>query len=50
MTLPAQVADLLSHDKLDEALEAAKAHVRSAPSDRDGRHIYIDLLILAGGI
>jgi type VI secretion system protein ImpE len=48
MTLPAQVADLLSHDKLDEALEAAKAHVRSTPSDRDGRHIYIDLLILAG--
>lgn len=48
MTLPAQIAELLSQEKLDEALAAAKAHVRSVPSDRDGRYIYIDLLVLAG--
>lgn len=48
MTLAARIAEALSENALDDAIEQAKAHVKSAPTDKDGRHILIDLLILAG--
>ncbi|MDK4715955.1 type VI secretion system accessory protein TagJ [Rhizobium sp. CNPSo 4039] len=48
MTLSARIAEALSENALDDAIEQAKAHVKSAPTDKDGRHILIDLLILAG--
>jgi len=48
MTLSARVAEALSENALDYAIEQAKAHVKAAPTDKDGRHILIDLLILAG--
>lgn len=48
MTLAASIASSLSAGVLSQALDTAKEHVRAAPSDKDGRHLYIDLLILAG--
>ncbi|MGG6897764.1 MULTISPECIES: type VI secretion system accessory protein TagJ [Rhizobium] len=48
MTLSAKIAEALSENALDDAIEQAKAHVKAAPTDKDGRHILIDLLILAG--
>jgi type VI secretion system protein ImpE len=48
MTLSTRVAEALSENALDDAIEQAKAHVKAAPTDKDGRHILIDLLILAG--
>jgi type VI secretion system protein ImpE len=48
MTLSANIAEALSENALDDAIERAKAHVKTAPTDKDGRHILIDLLILAG--
>ncbi|MFT4001087.1 MAG: type VI secretion system accessory protein TagJ [Rhizobium sp.] len=48
MTLSAKIAAALSENVLDDAIEQAKAHVKAAPTDKDGRHILIDLLILAG--
>ena len=48
MTLSAKIAETLSENALDDAIEQAKAHVKAAPTDKDGRHILIDLLILAG--
>ncbi|TXI02184.1 MAG: nitrogen fixation protein [Rhizobium sp.] len=48
MTLSAKVAEALSENALDDAIEQAKAHVKATPMDKDGRHILIDLLILAG--
>ncbi len=48
MTLSAKIAEALSENALDDAIEQAKAHVKTAPTDKDGRHILIDLLILAG--
>ncbi len=48
MTLSAKIAAALSENALDDAIEQAKAHVKAAPMDKDGRHILIDLLILAG--
>jgi len=48
MTLSASIADHLSDNALDDALDLAKAHLKSNPSDQDVRHLYIDLLVLAG--
>jgi type VI secretion system protein ImpE len=48
MTLSESIARALSENALDEALDAAKAHLKSNPSDKDGRNLYIDLLVLAG--
>ncbi len=48
MTLSAKIAEALSENALDDAIAQAKAHVKTAPMDKDGRHILIDLLILAG--
>ncbi|KAA1177370.1 nitrogen fixation protein [Rhizobium tropici] len=48
MTLAAKIAEALSENALDDAIEQAKAHVKAAPTDKDGRHLLIDLLILAG--
>jgi len=48
MTLAAEIASLLSHDNLADALEAAKAKVRATPADTQARNLYIDLLTLAG--
>lgn len=48
MMLSAKIAEALSENALDEAIEQVKAHVKAAPTDKDGRHILIDLLILAG--
>jgi type VI secretion system protein ImpE len=48
MTLSESIARALSENALDEALDAAKAHLKSNPSDKEGRNLYIDLLVLAG--
>lgn len=48
MTLSAKIAEALRDNALDEAIELAKAHLKTAPSDKDARHLFIDLLILAG--
>lgn len=48
MTLRDDISRLLDEDQLDEAIVKAKDHVRTAPSDNEGRNLYIDLLILAG--
>lgn len=48
MTLSADIARLLGENDLDEAIEAAKAHLKTNPSDQTSRHLYIDLLVLAG--
>lgn len=48
MTLSASIARSLADDALTDALEIAKAHLKSNPSDKEARHIYIDLLILQG--
>lgn len=48
MTLSESIAKSLSDDALDAALDMAKAHLKSNPSDQETRHLYIDLLVLAG--
>ena len=48
MTLAASIASSLSEGALSQALDHAKDHVRAHPSDKDARHLYIDLLVLAG--
>jgi type VI secretion system protein ImpE len=48
MMLSASIARLLADDALTDALEAAKAHLKTNPSDKEARHIYIDLLIVQG--
>ncbi|TDK39693.1 nitrogen fixation protein [Rhizobium deserti] len=48
MTLSETISQALGNDALDEALQAAKAHLKAKPSDQEARHLYIDLLILAG--
>lgn len=48
MTLSAEIAGLLGKDLLEDALERVKAHIKGAPSDQQARHLYIDLLVLAG--
>ncbi len=48
MTLSASIAQSLSDDALDDAIEEVKAHLKVKPSDQEARHLYIDLLVLAG--
>ncbi|RUM07966.1 type VI secretion system accessory protein TagJ [Rhizobium chutanense] len=48
MTLSASIAQSLSDNALEEALEEVKAHLKAKPSDQEARHLYIDLLVLAG--
>ncbi|OWV80461.1 nitrogen fixation protein [Rhizobium sp. R635] len=48
MTLSANIAQSLSDNALDEALEEVKAHLKISPSDQEARHLYIDLLVLSG--
>lgn len=48
MTLSESIAKFLSDNALDTALDMAKAHLKSNPSDQEARHLYIDLLVLAG--
>ncbi|MBB4275612.1 type VI secretion system accessory protein TagJ [Rhizobium mongolense] len=48
MTLSAQIAKLLGEDALEPALDLAKAQVKSAATDKEARHLYIDLLVLSG--
>lgn len=48
MTLSESIARLLSENTLEEALDAAKAHLKSNPADQEARHLYIDLLVLQG--
>ncbi|KAA9384187.1 type VI secretion system accessory protein TagJ [Neorhizobium galegae] len=48
MTLSESIAQRLSDNALDAALDMAKAHLKSNPSDQEARHLYIDLLVLAG--
>lgn len=42
------ITALVADGKVEEALEHAKGAVREKPSDAEARHIYIDLLIIAG--
>lgn len=48
MTLSENIAKALSDNQLDEALDMAKVRLKSNPSDQEARHLYIDLLVLAG--
>jgi type VI secretion system protein ImpE len=48
MTLSAKIAEALRENALENAIEQAKAHLKVAPGDKDARHLFIDLLILAG--
>ena len=48
MTLTATIANLLSEDGLSEATEEARGRVKADASDKTARHLYIDLLVLAG--
>lgn len=48
MTLRDDVARLLDDDRLDDAIGEAKDQVKKNPSEKEGRYLYIDLLVLAG--
>ncbi|MGK6316964.1 type VI secretion system accessory protein TagJ [Neorhizobium sp. DT-125] len=48
MTLSSGIAKLLGDNDLETALEEAKAHLKAKPADQETRHLYIDLLVLAG--
>lgn len=48
MTLSARIAEALGENALEDAIKQAKAHLKTAPSDKKARHLYIDLLVLAG--
>ncbi len=48
MTLSESISQALSKDTLNDALQEARAHLKAKPSDQDARHLYIDLLIVAG--
>lgn len=48
MSFAATIASLLEDCALDEAIEAAKEQVKSAPSDKQARNLYIDLLVIKG--
>jgi type VI secretion system protein ImpE len=47
MTLLEEIASLISEDALEQAAELAKARVKAAPTDKDARHLYIDLLVIS---
>jgi type VI secretion system protein ImpE len=48
MTLSAAIAKSLGEGALTDAIGLARAHVKANPSDKEARHIYIDLLVLEG--
>ncbi|OCJ65982.1 nitrogen fixation protein [Agrobacterium tumefaciens] len=48
MTLRDEISRLLDDNQLQDAIELARDHVKTRPTDKDGRHFYIDLLVLAG--
>lgn len=48
MTLRDVISRLLDDDRLQDAIGLAREHVKTKPTDKDGRHFYIDLLVLAG--
>jgi len=48
MTLSESIARALSDNLLKDALEETRAHLKTKPSDQQARHLYIDLLVLAG--
>ncbi|EJC83419.1 protein of avirulence locus involved in temperature-dependent protein secretion [Rhizobium leguminosarum bv. trifolii WSM2297] len=48
MTLSASIAQSLSDNALEDALDEVKAHLKAKPSDQEARHLYIDLLVLSG--
>ena len=48
MTLRDDISRLLDDNRLQEAIVLAREHVKTKPTDKDGRHFYIDLLVLAG--
>lgn len=48
MTLRDDISRLLDDNRLQEAIGLAREHVKTKPTDKDGRHFYIDLLVLAG--
>lgn len=48
MTLSNEIARLLGENALGDATEAAKARLKTNPSDQTARHLYIDLLVIAG--
>ncbi|MCR4266314.1 type VI secretion system accessory protein TagJ [Nitratireductor sp. ZSWI3] len=48
MTLSRKIATLLGENALSAALDEAREHVKGDPTDKEARHLYIDLLILSG--
>lgn len=48
MTLSARIAEALGQNAIEEAIELVKSHLKTAPSDRQARNLYIDLLVLVG--
>jgi len=48
MTLSETISRLLSDNAHLQAMEQAAAHLKKNPSDQEARHLYIDLLVLAG--
>jgi type VI secretion system protein ImpE len=48
MTLSARIAEALGENALEDAIEQVKSHLKTAPSDKQARNLYIDLLVLAG--
>ncbi len=46
MSLNTDIARLLDADALTDAVDAARAHIKTTPADRAARSLYIDLLIL----
>ncbi|MBB3610139.1 type VI secretion system accessory protein TagJ [Rhizobium sp. BK602] len=48
MTLSARIAEALGQNAIEDAIELVKSHLKTAPSDRQARNLYIDLLVLVG--
>ena len=48
MTTAGKIATFLADDDLAGATQQARELVKASPSDKSARHLYIDLLILAG--
>ncbi|MGV1754322.1 type VI secretion system accessory protein TagJ [Agrobacterium sp. CG674] len=48
MTLRDDITRLIDADQLQEAIAHARDHVKKNASEKEGRYLYIDLLILAG--
>ncbi len=48
MILRDDISRLLDDNQLQDAIGLARDHVKARPTDKDGRHFYIDLLVLAG--